>query len=160
MFSSMVITKERMEQQCKATTAAELDKLHKAIADTPNLVRRMQPSTITVPSSSESESSDNEPPMTRARAKNPSYQASLLTVIDNNTRLQDRVAVLSRKAATYKSSRDETEYRYEQIRIDNTNLRVELSDAQLRIAQLRKISSAFVALLVGFLSLTVALISH
>ena len=151
----MVITKERMEQQCKATTAAELDKLHKAIADTPNLVRRTQSSTITVPSSSESESSDNEPPMTRARAKNPSYQASLLTVIDNNKRLQDRVG-----AATYKSSRDETEYRYEQIRIDNTNLRVELSDAQLRIAQLRKISSAFVALLVGFLSLTVALISH
>ena len=148
----MVITKDAMEQQSKITTAAELNKLHKTIADNPDLVRRS--CTVAVPSS-DSETSEDEPPLTRARAKNPSYQASLLTVIDNNTRLQDRIAHLSKKAATYKTSRDETEYRYEQIRIDNANLRVELSNTQVRIVSLHRMLAA---MLVGLLSTVVLVI--
>ena len=148
----MVITKDAMEQQSKITTAAELNKLHKTIADNPDLVRRS--CTVAVPSS-DSETSEDKPPLTRARAKNPSYQASLLTVIDNNTRLQDRIAHLSKKAATYKTSRDETEYRYEQIRIDNANLRVELSNTQVRIVSLHRMLAA---MLVGLLSTVVLVI--
>ena len=166
----MPITPEEMARRSKAATEEELLKLHQAIAADPSLVERKPRDTLagakastqasakvsakaSLAQSDGADSSDSgspvhEPQRKGTKHKHQSFASSLL---EDNTDLHNRLAALSCKLGRCKSERDETEARYEHVRIENAELRLDLHEAK------RKLVRAYRLLGCTFFTLTAVL---
>ena len=159
----MPITPEEMARRSKAATEEELLKLHQAIAADPSLVERKPRDTLSgakesakasrLAQSDGADSSDSgspvlEPPRKSTKRKHQSFASSLL---EDNTNLHNRLAALSSRFGRCKSERDETEARYEHVRIENAELRLDLHEAK------RKLVRAYRLLGCTFFTLTAVL---
>ena len=128
----MVITATEMAQQTKETTARELAKLHQSISENPALIKRGM--SYNVPSeSSESDDDIGKPNdisnlmVSASSAKNNTVPVILL---HENQRLHKCVQRLSSKLERCRASSNETERRYEQIRIELAEKCLDLEDSR------------------------------
>ena len=154
----MVITADQMEEQSKRTTTEELSKLHATIKRNPCLVRRSKaPKRRLEGTDSDSDSgtdSDSDESYRRSsrlaalhNAEDILMQLDMLSntaacsafssgrqgitvhkIRDCTASIRNRIVSLSNMVQRCKSVHDETERRYEQIRIENSTLNLRVDD--------------------------------
>ena len=153
----MVLTRDEMERQSKEATAAELAKLHAAISKNPTLLK---PRRAECDSSEEdgdklsdsgTDVDEDETFTIRPAARKGSDLSGMLFA--ENKKLNAQVAKLSGKVEKCRSSKDEMERKYEQIRIEQSNLNVELDEYKQKLGRSWRmigLSSAMTFAIVAF----------
>ena len=130
----MVITSAEAERISKETTAKELEKLHQMIAKNSNLVRQKHDSDESA-SDSPLDSPVEDEPKTVKKSKKPSSLSVSQLLVNDNRELQSQVHSLAVKVEQYRASQDYVEKKYEQIRILNSELQIDLHETRDELDQ-------------------------
>ena len=189
----MVITSDQMAEQSKRTTTEELSKLHATIKRNPSLVRRskapkrrLSEDDTDTDSDSDSDSESYRRSSRLAALHNAEDILMQLDMLSNaaacsafssghqavtvhkirdcTASIRNRIVSLSNMVQRCKSVRDETERRYEQIRIENSTLNLRVDDlvnsAEESRRWVRKMQHRVLWVNLAFVSLLLIVGSH